>query len=69
MSSFPAAIKLKPGDVKEYARSDLPIYEKLISNQRDCLERRCLGLRARYISHSEAAASYTIGDLRYSNDY
>jgi hypothetical protein len=32
LSSFPTTIKLKPGDVKEYARSDLSLYEKLISN-------------------------------------
>jgi hypothetical protein len=43
MSSFPAAIKLKPGDVKEYARSDLPIYEKLISNPKGLLRTPMFG--------------------------
>jgi hypothetical protein len=37
LSSFPTAIKLKPGDVKEYPRSDLGLYEKLISNPRGLL--------------------------------
>ena len=37
VSSFPAAIKLKPGDVKEYTRSDLSLYEKLISNPKGLL--------------------------------
>ena len=30
-------IKLKPGEVKEYARSDLALYEKLISNPKGLL--------------------------------
>jgi hypothetical protein len=37
MSSFPIAIKLKPGEVKEYARSDLSVYDKLISNPKGLL--------------------------------
>jgi T4 beta protein len=37
LSSFPASIKLKPGDVKEYPRSDLSLYEKLISNPKALL--------------------------------
>jgi hypothetical protein len=32
LSSFPTTIKLKPGEVREYPRSDLPLYEKLISS-------------------------------------
>src|SRR5262249_7760412 len=37
LSSFPTEIKLKPGDVKEYPRLDLPLYEKLISNPKGLL--------------------------------
>lgn len=37
LSSFPTAIKLRPGDVKEYARLDLALYEKLISNPKALL--------------------------------
>lgn len=37
LSSFPTAIKLKPGEVKEYPRSDLSLYEKLISNPKGLL--------------------------------
>jgi hypothetical protein len=37
LSSFPTTIKLKPGDVKEYARLDLSLYEKLISNPKQLL--------------------------------
>ena len=37
LSSFPTEIKLKPGEVREYARSDLPLYEKLISNPKGLL--------------------------------
>jgi hypothetical protein len=37
LSSFPTAIKLKPGEVKEYVRLDLPLYEKLISNPKGLL--------------------------------
>jgi len=32
LSSFPTQIKLKPGDVKEYPRTDLSLYRRLISN-------------------------------------
>jgi|SRR5665213_57490 len=37
LSSFPTAIKLKPGEVKEYVRSDISIYERLISNPKGLL--------------------------------
>ena len=37
LSSFPTAVKLKPGDVKEYARTDLALYEKLITNPKGLL--------------------------------
>jgi hypothetical protein len=37
LSSFPTAIKLKPGEAKQYVRLDLPLYEKLISNPKGLL--------------------------------
>ncbi|MDI3561244.1 beta family protein [Bradyrhizobium sp. Arg816] len=37
LSSFPAAAKLHSGQVKEYPRTDLSLYEKLISNPKGLL--------------------------------
>jgi hypothetical protein len=37
LSSFPASIKLKAGDIKEYERTDLALYEKLILNPKSLL--------------------------------
>jgi hypothetical protein len=43
LSSFPTTIKLKPGEVKEYARSDLSLYEMLISNPKGLLRTPMFG--------------------------
>jgi hypothetical protein len=37
LSSFPTTIKLRPGNIKEYARTDLALYEQLISNPKGLL--------------------------------
>lgn len=43
LSSFPTTIKLKPGDIKEYSRTDLALYEKLISNPKGLLRTPMFG--------------------------
>jgi len=43
MSSFPIEIKVKPGNVEEYPRTDLMVYLKLISNPRELLRTPMFG--------------------------
>jgi hypothetical protein len=43
MSSFPIAIRLKPGQVEEYPRTDLMAYRKLISNPKELLRTPMFG--------------------------
>jgi hypothetical protein len=37
LSSFPSSIKLRPGEFKEYARVDLPVYKALLDRRGDLL--------------------------------
>jgi Beta protein len=43
MSSFPMTNKLKPGQVGEYPRIDLMVYQKLISDPRELLRTPMFG--------------------------
>ncbi|MGJ5000101.1 beta family protein [Bradyrhizobium sp. HKCCYLRH2060] len=43
LSSFPAEIKMKPGQVKEFPRTDLSVYKKLIQNRKVLLRTPMFG--------------------------
>jgi hypothetical protein len=43
LSSFPSAIKLKPGEIKSYSRTDLPAYGRLLLNPKSLLRTPMFG--------------------------
>lgn len=43
LSSFPVELKMKPGEVKQFPRTDLPVYQKLISNPKRLLRTAMFG--------------------------
>jgi hypothetical protein len=67
LSSFPAAIKLKPGEIKVYPRTDLSLYRRLISNPRALLRTPMFGDYALDTSPIEKPQRRTpSAHLRYS---
>jgi hypothetical protein len=43
LSSFPTNLKMKPGEVKQFPRTDLPVYQRLISNPKGLLRTPMFG--------------------------
>ncbi|MFB6452060.1 beta family protein [Bradyrhizobium tunisiense] len=43
LSSFPTNLKMRPGEVKQFPRTDLPVYRKLISNPKALLRTQMFG--------------------------
>lgn len=67
LSSFPAAAKLKPGQVREYPRTDLSLYERLIFNPKGLLRTPMYGDYALDTSPIEGPRRRTpSAHLRYS---
>ena len=67
LSSFPTEIRLKPGQVKEYPRTDLTLYQKLISNPKGLLRTPMFGDYALDTSPIEKPQRRTpSAHLRYS---
>lgn len=43
LSSFPTDLKMRPGEIKQFPRTDLPVYRKLISNPKALLRTPMFG--------------------------